>query len=144
MSDFLGRYDLLIAFGLIGITVALFLIYRMRILPKKSLPYLAVALTGVLGLALFKKWRSDKLNDDLEKLEKELKKREEKLKDLKKTYKASDRKLQEIEAELDRHRAAYEKEILLIKAENKEAKKEIDALSGEELHDTFRKAFGHH
>jgi len=141
MSHFLLSYDLLIAFSLIGIIIALLLIYRMQILPNKSLPYVAFALAGVFGFALFKKWKSDKLNSELKKLEKELKKKEEKLKDIKKTYDASDTKLHKMEAELEHHRTAYKKEILLINAKNNEEKERIDDLDGKELFDEFRKAF---
>lgn len=141
MSYFFKQYDLLIAFGLIGIIIMLYLIYRLQILPKKSLPYLAATLAGVFGFAFFKKWRSDKLNGELKELEKELKKKEEKLKEIKNTYEVSDREMKKFEAELDQHRKAYEKEILLIRAEKKGKKEEIERLSGDDLHDTFRKAF---
>lgn len=140
MSSFLGL-DTIIAFGLIGITIILFLISRMGILPKKSLPYIAAALVGIFAAGLVRKWRQNKTREELKKREEKLKERESKLEGIRGTSEASDKKLEEMKAELDRHRAAYEKEILLIGAENKENKEIIDRLSGEELHNKFREAF---
>ena len=140
MNPFLLQYDLFIAFGLIGITIILFLIYRMHILPNKSLPYVAFALVGVFGFSIIKKWKSDKLKTELKNLEKELNKKEEKLKQLKKTYETSDKKLHEMEAELEHHRTAYKKQILFINAKNKEEKERIGSLEGKEVFDEFRKA----
>ncbi len=142
MSIFQNNWDMVIAFGLIGIIIVVFLISRMGILPKKSLPFLIAALAAVFGIALFKRLRTDKLKDELKKREDELKKKEEKLKELKANYNVSEIKLQEMNADLERHRAAYEKELLDLKAENKKEKDRIDSLSGEELHDEFKKAFG--
>lgn len=141
MSTFFD-IDTYIVLGLVGIAVLLFLISRMGLLPKKSLPYIAAALAGAFGLALFNKLRSDNLNEEIKQLEEDLKKREKKLEEIKITYEASDRKLEEKKAELDDHLAAYKKETLLIKEENKKEKERIEKLSGEELHNEFRKAFG--
>jgi septal ring factor EnvC (AmiA/AmiB activator) len=142
MSYFLERYDLLIALGLVGIVVVTYLISRMGLLPKKSLPFVAAGLAAIFGIALFRKYRSDNLQKELKELEGELKKKEKRLEDLKQTYNVSNEKLQEMKSELVRHQSANEKEILLISEKNKKEKERIEGLSGNELHEEFLKTFG--
>ena len=136
MSSFFD-IDTYIAFGLIGIVIVAFLISRMGILPKKSLPFIVGGLVGVSGLIIFRKWRTNGLLKDLKKREEELKKMEERLKLLKEQYGASEQELEKARAELDDQRAAYEKNIILIQAKNKQERERINALEGEELHGEF-------
>ena len=132
--------DLLVAFGLIGIVVIVFIISQMGLLPKKSLPFVIGALLGAFGWTVWREKRMKDLREDLERREKEIKEREKKAEELKKDYEVADEKLEELKSELKRQRAAYEKEILLLKAKNEEYKKYIDGLSGDELHDEFEDA----
>jgi hypothetical protein len=128
--------DLTIALGLIGIAVAMFLISRMGILPKKSLPYVAAALAGIFGISLFSKYRTDKLRQELEKREQELKKfEEEKLKPMAETYRVSTDTVHALEAEADRQRAAYLKAVRISEAKTKEEKERVEHLSMKELFD---------
>lgn len=139
MSSFLD-IDTYIAFGLVAIAVVVFLISQMGILPKKSLLFVVAALAGVFGITLFRKHRVNSLLKDLKSREDQLKKREEELKELKEGYSISEQKLQEVKAKLERQRAAYEKTIMQIKAENKKEKERIDNLSGDKLHEEFLNA----
>ena len=129
----------LIALGLIGIVVVIFLIDRMGVLPRKSLPYIAAALAGAFGIALFRGYRSDQAKERIKKQEEELAKREQNLKVLKDTYNASDQVLQKMQADLEAQRAAARNDLLQIQAGNKAEKDRIDKLSGDELHDETRK-----
>lgn len=137
-----GNWDLIIAFGLIGIIIVVFLISRIGILPRKSLPFVAAALAGAFGIALFRKYRTDRIKEDIKKLEGELENKEKRLSAIKENYNASEQKLNEMKSDLERSRDAYQKEILHINEKNKEEKELIDKLSGEELHDKFLKSFG--
>ena len=74
----------LIALGLIGIAVIIFLISRMGLLPKKTLPFIAAALAGAFGVALFQGYRSRKIREKIKKLEEEIAMREKNLKEMKK------------------------------------------------------------
>ncbi|NIM18078.1 MAG: hypothetical protein GTO45_39390 [Candidatus Aminicenantes bacterium] len=134
--------DLYIALGLVVIVIIVYLLSRMKLLPKKSLLFVIGGLLGVLGLGLFNRLRRDSLVKELEKREKALKEREKKLEELKNRSEISEQKLNEMKAEFERQRAAYEKEILSLKAKSKEEKEKIDKLSGDELHDAFWDATG--
>jgi len=134
--------DIAIALGLVGIIVVVFLVSRMGILPRKSLPFVVAALAAVFGITLFRRYRTSKLKEDIQRQEEELKNKEKRLQELKGRFNVSDQKLQEMIAELDNQRSASEKQILRIQADNAKEKQRIDRLSGEELHEEFRKAFG--
>jgi septal ring factor EnvC (AmiA/AmiB activator) len=141
LSSFFST-DTYIAFGLIGIVIIVYFFYRLGMLPKKSIPYVAGALLALFGIHIFREWRSKKLWRDLEELEKQIKEKEKRLQQLKEKYGTSEQELQQVQAELERLRAAYEKTILQLKAENKKLKERIDELQGEELHHEFRNTFG--
>lgn len=134
--------DLYIALGLVVIVIIVYLLSRMKLLPKKSLLFVIGALVGVFGLGIFNRLKRDNLVKELEKREKALKEREKKLGELKDQSDISEQKLREMKAEFERQRAAYEKEILRLKAKSKEEKEKIDKLSGDDLHDAFWDATG--
>ena len=134
--------DTLIAIGLIVLLIGAFLTSRIRALPKKSLPFIIAALAGVVGIALFRNRRALSRRQDLKRREEEIRALEKKLQGLKKRYGVSEEKRQELKAELEQQRTAYEQTILQIRAENKKEKERIDGLAGEELHQEFRDALG--
>lgn len=129
MNDF----DLYIAYGIIGIVLIAFILSRMGVLPKKTLPFIIGALAAVFGLSLFQQRRLRSLRKDLEQREKVLKEKEEKLKELQNGYQASEQQLAQVKAELAILKAAYEKALLQIEFENNKEKERIDKLSGDEL-----------
>jgi len=141
LSSFFG-IDTYIAFGLIGIVIVIFLLNRLGVLPKKSIPYVAGAMLALFGIHIFREWRSNKLRGDIEELEKQIKEKEKNLKKLKEKYGVSDQELQKVTAELERLKSSYEQTILQLKEKNKELKQRIDGLTGEDLHNEFRDAFG--
>jgi phenylalanyl-tRNA synthetase alpha subunit len=134
--------DIYIALGLVVIVVVVYLLSRMKLLPKKSLPYLLIGLGALLGLAIFRALKKDKILEEINKQKEEIEKRKEKLKELEKDADAAKNKLDEIDAELERKREAHEKQALLEAEELKKEKERIKNLSGGELLDEFAKAFG--
>ncbi len=134
--------DLLIAFGIVGIVVITFIISKIGILPKKSLPFVAAGLAAIFGIALFRESRIKGLRKDLDEREKKIREEEKRLQKLKDTYQASELELNKAQAELDKQKRAYERSILEIKAKNEEEKRRIDQLPDDEVFKEFREAFG--
>jgi septal ring factor EnvC (AmiA/AmiB activator) len=134
--------DLIIALGLVGIVVVTFLISKIGILPKKTLPFVAAGLAAVFGITLLRERRIKSLRKDLADREQKLREEEKRLKTLKDKYGASELELNKAQAELERQRRAYERSILEINAKNDEEKKQIDALPDDEVFKKFREEFG--
>jgi hypothetical protein len=134
--------DLAIALGLVVIAVIVFLVSRMGVLPKKTLPYVLVALAGALGLAFFDAYRRRTRQAGIAAKEEELKAREARLEKLKQDNQLSERKTRELQATVDEHEAAYAKNVLQIDAKTQQAKDRIDALRPDEAYQEFRKRFG--
>jgi len=134
--------DIYIALGLIFIVIVVYLLSRMKLLPKKSLPYLLLGLGAFLGLAFLRARKRDKILEEIEMQKKEIQKRKQKLEDLEKKSDIAKHKLDEIDAELERKREAHEKQALLETEALKKEKERIKNLSGSELLDEFAKAFG--
>jgi septal ring factor EnvC (AmiA/AmiB activator) len=138
----MGNFDLIIGFGLIGIVIIVFLLYRMSILPKKSIPYVFGALAAIFGIAMFRRMRINGLKKELEERENKLKDQEARLQELKKNYQATEESLAKAKDELERQKAAYKKTMLQIDAEKRERLEEIETLSGDELDDAFDELLG--
>lgn len=134
--------DLTIAFGLIGIAVIVFLLSRMGVLPKKSLPYVAAALVGVFGLVLFRKSRERGLRNRLKEEEERLEALEERANATRVAVEESNQQLDEALFTLQQRKEATQKEILLIRAENEKKKQEIENLSRDEVFIRFAETFG--
>ncbi|MCX6581030.1 MAG: hypothetical protein NT166_12700 [Candidatus Aminicenantes bacterium] len=134
--------DLIIALGLIGIVIVVFLLSRMKLLPKKTLPYIALALLAGLGIAYFKTRKDDKVKKEIERLKEDIKKREAKVEELKKTDAINVEKLKEISGEIDNKLATHARETLKEKADLEEEKKRLDNLTDMEVFEEYRKAHG--
>ena len=134
--------DLTIALGLMVIGVIVFFLSQMSILPKKSIPYVAIALAGVFGFTLFRRWRQGKIKEEIKALEKTRDEVEETLKEVKEHTQASEEELNRVEAEFEQAKAAQAKEALLIQERAEEKKKEIEELSTLEAFERFDAAFG--
>jgi septal ring factor EnvC (AmiA/AmiB activator) len=129
--------DILIAFGLIIIVIFIFIVYRIGILPKKSLPYVFGALAAVFGISIFRQARLRGLREDLKKKENELQAQEAQLEELKRNYEINQEQLDAVRYQLEQQKAAYKKMMLKIDAEKTERHNEIENLSGEELDAAF-------
>lgn len=142
MFDFSGLGGLLIALGLVAIVAVLFMLWRMGILSKKSLPFVGGALAAIMGVAIVRQRGEARRREELKKKEEELRERERKLEGLRADAAVSERELDEARAELEREKEETEREMLRIEAETEEEKERIDSLSSEEVFDEFRRAFG--
>jgi uncharacterized protein YacL len=134
--------DLYIAGGLVGIVIITFLLARMKLLTRKTLPYIILALLAALGIGYFQVRRRDKAKERIKNLEKEIKARKDKIKHLEKENEVEEGKLKAIDAELDKKLAAHKKQSLLEEAKNKEERERLKNLSDPEILAEFNKAFG--
>lgn len=140
--SFLLDYDLVIAFGLIGIILVLFLISRMGILPKKSLPYVAIALAGIFGFAIFRNKQKSDLQKQLDELEKQLKEQKNNAEKIKNELGVKEEQLDKALSNHVKTEAAVKKNIMILDAKNTEEKERIESLSDEEAFSEFTQAFG--
>jgi len=97
--------DVTIAVVLILVGLTVFLISRIGMLPKKSLPFIAAAFLGAIGVSVFHQWRRNKL-----------------LKEIDERKESADKR----KAELDRQKQELEKSSAAIEAR----KKELDERDG--------------
>jgi uncharacterized membrane protein len=141
MSGLIG-IDTYIALGLIGIIIVVFLVYRMGLLPKKSLPFIVGGLLALFGIHLLRQSRKNALKKELEKLEKKLDKKEKELEGKKEELDVSEQELQEVQAEADKQRAAIKKELLLNETKEEKEKQRIEELSTVETFSEFDQVFG--
>lgn len=141
MSSLL-TFDMTIAVGLIITALLALFISRLNILPKKSLPFIIIALFGGFGIFLWKHSREKALRKELEKLNEEIKEREKRVKVLKEKARISEEEYKKVLLKLENQRNIYKKSVLEIKAKNEEEKKRIERLSGEDLNSEFLKAIG--
>ncbi|MFL5493819.1 MAG: hypothetical protein ACJ8DC_05460 [Gemmatimonadales bacterium] len=143
MSRFLGGYaDLVIAGGLVLIAIVVFLLSRMGLLPKKSLPIVAGALVGVFGFTIWRERRTRDMRARLDELEKQLKEREKKVQELRDGSLASEAELRKAQADLTAQRAALQQSILQVDAKTKAEQERIERLDTNEVADEFVRRFG--
>ncbi len=134
--------DIIIALGLIGIVIIVFLLSRMKLLPKKTLPYIALALAAGLGIAYFKARKDDNVKKEIERLKEDIKKREARVEELKKADAINVEKLKEISGEIDNKLAVHARETLKEKTELEAEKKRLENLTDMEVFEEYRKAQG--
>lgn len=138
----LNNMDLVVAAGLLLAVVITFIVYQTGLLPKRSLPFVAAAILGAVGISAFRAWRRSDLLKDMAKREDALKQQEETLRTLKGELSGSELKLDKANADLRKQRAAYQKELLLIEAKKKQEQERIDTLSEGDVFDEFSRTFG--
>ncbi len=131
--------DIYIAGGLVGVVVIVYLLYRMKLITKKTLPYVVLGLLAALGIGYFKLRRNNKANEQIKKLKEQIKEKQKVLEELKKKYALDKKKLHEMEAEFSRHIAASKKKIALIEAETKAEKERLMNMSDAEFFDEVMK-----
>jgi len=132
---FTANLDLAIAGALIIIAVILFILYKMSILPQKSLPFVAVAIAGVFGVTLFRSWLLNKQVNDLKKRDDEMKKKEKELLTIQKKSEQKELDLQIALKKLEDERSAYERAIAEISRKTAEERKELANKTREEISD---------
>ena len=70
-----------IAIGLILIAAVVLIVSRLGILPDKGVRYLAAALLGLFGIAVYREWRSRQLGEKAKKLEEQIEQKEQLIKE---------------------------------------------------------------
>lgn len=139
----MASLDLIVAVALVATAAVVYLLCQMGVLPVKTVPYVVGALLGLLGIQIFREYRSNRLRGRLAELQKELDARQRELETLKQQYRISEQQYAEARSQLDAQRAAYQKEILLIRAQNAAERQRIDSLDPSALASEFDAAFAH-
>ena len=81
-----------IAIGLILIAAVVLIVSRLGILPDKGVRYLATALLGLFGIAVYREWRSRQLGEKAKKLEEQIEQKEQLIKEKLNAAKAAEAK----------------------------------------------------
>jgi len=137
-----ANFDLLIALMLIIIVVILYMLARMKVLPRKSLPWVGLALLGVFGISWWKNICARKAREELEQEEANLRRLEKETEDIKEKLDVADMDLEASKAKLASQIEEAKRQILESEKRRAEEKKRIAALSGDELQDEFLKKIG--
>jgi hypothetical protein len=112
--------DIAIALVLILVSAGVFFAVRIGVLPKKSAPFVAVAVLAAIGFSMYRQKHAKNLHNVLKEKEKELKKREERLKELKTNFELSDKEATTAVAKRDAEIQAITEEIIEVRAQHKE------------------------
>ena len=125
--------DLLFVAALVFVAIVVMLLSRIGLLPKKSVPYVAVALLATIGLALFKSWKRKAEFNVLEENRKKLRAQEQVAEEARKKLAADEAALVPIDAEIQRLEAAQQRRVLLADARDAARRREIEAMSDDEV-----------
>lgn len=137
-----GLEELVIPLGILVVVVALFALWRMGFLNRKTLPIVGGIVAGIGAAAVVRQKKRDRLKDEIEAKEKELAGREKRLEKLKSSAELSEVELAEAKVDLEGQREKHRREMLRIDAETAEEKERVAALSSHELADEFQRVFG--
>lgn len=132
--------DLLLVGALVFTAIVVVLLSRLGFLPKKSLPYIGATLLGVIGLGVFRKWRSSAERQALEDDRNRLRALEPELEEKRKRFQASEDAYRQVQAEIDRREEALQRRALLAEAEPAD-RDTVEQLSAEEVFERYRRAF---
>lgn len=133
--------DVTLALGLIAVALVVFLLARMEVLPRKSLPYVAAGLAGAFGIGVFNAWRRRAAKDDLARAEQAVKAARARLPGLKAQSEAAARTAEALDAQHALQREAYVKAVGQAIAEGKQQKAEIGQKHGDDLLEAVDRLF---
>ena len=125
--------DLAIAGSLIIFAVVLFLLNKMSLLSRKSLPYIIVGITGSFSALFLRNWLLNKQITDFKSRDAELKKKEKKLEQYKKSSDQTELDLRSALQKLEAEREAYNRQIVENREKTQEARKAVSLLTRDEL-----------
>ena len=138
-----------IALIVIGAAILIGVLIQFRLLSPRGIIFAVAAIGAVVGLYFLQGGKRKALLKELKKKEKELKVEEKRLNELVGIGTLSDKEVQEAQDALDREKAKYQKQILLIDAERERIKdekekktNEIMEMSPQEVIDDFVKKYG--
>lgn len=113
-----------IALIVIGAAILIGVLIQFRLLSPKGIIFAVAAIGVVVGLYFLQGGKRKALLKELKKKEKELKVEEKRLEEFVRIGTLSDKEVQEAQDALDREKAKYQKQILLIDAEREKIKDE--------------------
>ena len=138
-----------IALIVIGAAILIGVLIQFRLLSPKGIIFAVAAIGAVVGLYFLQGGKRKALLKELKRKEKELKVEEKRLNELVGIGTLSDKEVQEGQDALDREKAKYQKQILLIDAEKEKIKdekqkkiNEIMEMSPQGVIDDFVKKYG--
>ena len=117
--------DISIAIVMILVAAGVFFAVRIGVLPKKSAPFVAVALLAAFGFSMYRQKHAKNLQAVLKEKEKELKKREARLNELREQFEVSDKEATAAVAKRDAEIQAITEEIIQVHTEHKAEVEEI-------------------
>jgi septal ring factor EnvC (AmiA/AmiB activator) len=131
----LNNIDIYIAAALFLVMAIVFVGTRVGVMPRKSIPVVAGAVFGALGLGIFAAWRRRAADAQIEELKKRIAKRDQDLEELMRKRKFADEELAAARASLNNQLAAVSVQRQGI-AENLAAEQDrIAKLPATEVHD---------
>ena len=107
--------DITIALAVVAVAVVVFFAVRIGVLPKKSAPFVAVALLAAIGFSAYRERHARNLHGVLKKKEAELRRKDQELKELKRQYELSDQEAAAAVARRDAETHALAEEILQLR-----------------------------
>ncbi len=138
-----------IALIVIGTAILIGVLIQFRLLSPKGIIFAVAAIGAVAGLYFLQGGKRRALLKELKNKEKGLKVQEKRLDELEKQHTLSNKEVQEAQDVLEREKAKYQKQILLIDAEKEKIKaekekkvKEIMEMTPQEVIDDYVKKYG--
>ncbi len=128
-------YDLYIAGGLVVIAIVVFFLTQIGLLPKKSIPIVAGALLGGLGLVIFRAARQRALEAQLKQVKDEVDRRDKQLTEMQKQYGLKEQEVAAERARLQDQIVARQKEILTLQAQDAARRAQIDQMTPAQVRD---------
>jgi hypothetical protein len=133
----MDNWDIYLAVALFLIVAIVYVGTRMGVMPKKSIPVVAGAVFGALGIGLLASWRRKASDAQIEELEKRIAKRDVDLADLMTKRKFADDELAAARAGLNNQLAAVQIERQGIAEKLAQETGKIDVQTPTEAHDEF-------
>jgi uncharacterized protein HemX len=125
--------DIIAVLVLIIVIAATFLLSRMRLLPQRSMSYVAAAIVGVISFGAYNTWKMKKYMAEYEKAKADAEKTKKELDDLQQQYQLSQQERDRIVAERQARIDALKRDMALSDAQSEERRRAVDAMSDEEL-----------
>ncbi len=122
-------YDLYIAGGLVVIALVVFFLTQIGLLPRKSIPIVAGALLGGLGIVIFRAARQRALEAQLKQVKKEVDDRDKRLTQMQQQYGLKEQEVAEERGRLEDQITARQKEILALQAQDAARKQQVDQMT---------------
>jgi Skp family chaperone for outer membrane proteins len=135
MLDFLRNLltpDITIALAVVVVAVAVFFAVRIGVLPKKSAPFVAVALLAAIGFSAYRERHARNLHAVLKKKEEELRRKDKELKELQKQYELSDKEAAAAVARRDAETHALAEQILQLRQLHEAEIKRVNEMTPDE------------